>query len=292
MKKIYASLALALAAITGAQAQTSLPQVDLQSLVVIDSNQVLPATAAKLCWYCWAADASPGDSILAVAGSAVGRNGVGLVSGDQFFYADVTNGEFSATGGLYGSVYTLNANVDTNRVLTINRDISKTDSIMSLLNIVNYEADSTKWADILVVRANLVNNKTYGWWSYATVWPSDGSAAYRDTIRGNNLDYTPVIWVTGSGIKGAFSTNYDQLALYPNPANNMVSYDLDLKKASQSKVVRVLDMTGRAVLTENTGSIGVGKSTHQLDISSLPAGNYNIQVITEYSISATKFVKN
>ena len=294
MKKIYASIAVVFAVISGAQAQVALPQVDLLALPVIDSNTVLPATGKGISWYSLTNSVSPGDSISALVGGYLGNDGVGLQVGDQWFFTGV-GATLSPTGGVFGSVYTVGASgpIDTSTFICLDRDITVTDSINTLGNITNIEADSTTWISLLVPRASLIPGHVYGWFSYIAVWPQDGSAAYRDTIRGNNFAYIPVYWVNnGVGINEAVSTKYDQLALYPNPANNTVSFDLDLKKASQSMVVRVLDITGRAVLTESTGFVGEGKSSHKLDIAKLPVGSYSIQVITEYNISATKFVKN
>lgn len=290
MKKIYAAAALILAAFT---AQAQLFQVDLEALAVITENQNLnPTTGKGISWYSIINQTNPFDSIQGGVFIRTTGAGSGLETNDQVFYATPTS-TLAPSGGVMGYVRTISQPVDTGLIFAVDGNLEATDSVNVLLNIANYEADSTTWSSILVERQNLVIGQVYGFFAYATVWPQDGSAAYQDTIRANNFDYVPVIWGPGGvGIKNGFNTNYESLDLYPNPAHNRINYSFEVKKASTYQTVKVMDITGRTVKTENFGATQAGQYNGSLDISALPAGNYSIMVITQFGVNTTKFVKN
>lgn len=291
MKKIYAAAALILAAFTG-QAQTA-PQVDLHAMPVITEYENLdPITGREISWYSIIYQTNPFDSIQGGIFIRTTGSGFGLDNGDQVFYATPTS-TLSPTGGVFGYVRQISAPVDTGLIFAVDGNLDMTDSVNVLLNIENYEAGAGTWDSILVERPNLVVGQVYGFFAYATEWPQDGSATFQDTIRGNNLEYIPVIWGPGdppTNIKG-FSTKYESLDLYPNPANSRINYSFEVKKASTYQTVKIMDITGRTVKTENFGATQAGQYNGSLDVSALPAGNYSIMVITQFGVNTTKFVK-
>lgn len=88
-------------------------------------------------------------------------------------------------------------------------------------------------------------------------------------------DITPV---------GINEINSGVLAIYPNPATNMVYVELESNIPAQS--VKVFDFTGRLVMEQN-----VSASSIKMDISSLNNGMYLLQVVTAKGTSTHKVVK-
>ncbi len=309
MKKIYTAAALIFAAFTGANAQ--LPQVDLaatapvvevgtdaqgQPALMVVENKVFPVTGTGITTN-FVLTANTFDSIRARSATFVTGNGTILVNGDKIAVANPRM-DVSAAEGLSFRVYTLSQDFEdtATSLLTVEPSLTKTDSIMSLMNIDSFENGVLRnYSNILVSRANLEVGKVYGWYSHTRAYPfdvADPASTYRDTIQGNNWAYTPIVWGQGVGIGGGFSTNYDKMDIYPNPANGRINYSADVKKASAFQTVRIMDLVGRNMVTENKGATAAGKVSGTLDISALAAGTYTIQVITEYGVSSTKFVKD
>lgn len=88
-------------------------------------------------------------------------------------------------------------------------------------------------------------------------------------------DITPV---------GINEINTGVLAIYPNPATNVVFVELERNVAAQS--VKVYDFTGRMVMEQSANGTSV-----KMDISSLTNGMYLIQVVTAKGTSTHKVVK-
>jgi hypothetical protein len=300
MKKIYAAAALFFAALTGANAQ--LTHVDLVAFVDIEDNtEINPTTGRGISWRSKFYDTNPFDSIPGLAGVCISPNGGSLVEGDKVFWLSPTS-NVDADGSAWGFVRTVSADeveIEPDydggllTLISVNSLLTATDSIESLLNIENYEADSTYFRDLLVNRADLVNGRTYGWYVYCRALPlTTGGTDYtfQDTIPANNFVYIPVIWGQGNSIN-KISTQYDAMDVFPNPVNNVINYSAEIKKASSFQTIRVIDMMGRAHITVNNGATAAGKLNGTLDIANLAAGTYQIQVITEWGVNATKFVK-
>lgn len=97
-----------------------------------------------------------------------------------------------------------------------------------------------------------------------------------------------VIWVTsfGNGLKsGNITTSGIDFAenekakfmLYPNPTKNRLSIDIQAN-LSETNEISLLDITGKKIANY---SIHKGQNTYYLDIASLPAGMYLIQIGNE-----------
>lgn len=286
MKRIYATLALLGAAVTGAFAQ----DVDLMTIPIIDSNYNMPPTGQPFSITgIFEAGTPGGDSITAAVLFAVNPGSV-LAVGDQVFYMgpDATlNDEGSATGWLYTTAEDDIIPEDVPITFAIARCFVS-DSIQTLLNIENFEADSSFFVDILVKRENLVEGQTYGWYGYCSPYPND---AYEDGDGSNNLTYTPIIWGEGSSIDELKNPKLTPLEIFPNPTTDNVSFEITFADANKSTIARILDMNGRVLSTTNFGKTAVGKRTHSVNVANLPTGMYSLQVVTDHSISVEKFVK-
>jgi hypothetical protein len=286
MKRIYMTAALLGALATGASAQN----VDLLTIPVIDSNYHMPPTGKPFTLTgIFDTNIPGGDSITASLLYAIAP-GSFLVNGDQVFVL----GPFATVSseGAIGRVFTASEDIipeDVNLVFAV-APITISDSINTLLNIPNFEADSTFFVDLLVPRQSLVVGQTYGWYGLCRPHPQ---GAYADSFRDNNFRYIPIIW-GGSGTSIADMINkptLTPLSIYPNPTVDNISFELQFSKANKSTVVRVLDIKGSAISTTSFGNAGVGAKKYSVNVAQLPAGMYSLQVITDNSISVEKFVK-
>lgn len=75
--------------------------------------------------------------------------------------------------------------------------------------------------------------------------------------------------------------------LYPNPANNMVNFTLNLNKDAQSSSIKIYNSIGEVVKVNNI-ELYKGINTIQEDISSLDAGIYFVQLTVDNYILPTK----
>lgn len=89
--------------------------------------------------------------------------------------------------------------------------------------------------------------------------------------------------VTGAGIKKMEQAKItaEQLRVYPTPANNVVHVVLQDVFVNARSVVSILSMDGRVIEAKTSA----GAKTIQLDVSKLPAGVYNIRVVTNAQVT-------
>jgi hypothetical protein len=84
--------------------------------------------------------------------------------------------------------------------------------------------------------------------------------------------------------------NKQTFSLYPNPAENILNMDLELKSADKV-VVSVINCLGQTVLVNDFGTVNSGKNTYSFDVSNLTSGAYFITVSTSEGIATSKFIK-
>ena len=111
---------------------------------------------------------------------------------------------------------------------------------------------------------------------------AEGEATVTASQRGNSQYHpaTPVaktLHVSRAGIEASGSQRF---AVYPNPAHTVVYFH---STHEQVRTVRVVSSQGREVTVPVTGS--------QMDISTLPAGVYYIQFVTENNVYNHKIIK-
>jgi hypothetical protein len=101
------------------------------------------------------------------------------------------------------------------------------------------------------------------------------------TSTGNNTDFTAKYALsTGSSITNRVASI---AKLYPNPAQNYINYEVTSRQVLQVAIVNYL---GQELLRQNNNTIQ-GK----IDIATLPAGNYQLKIVTNEGISFAPFVK-
>jgi hypothetical protein len=286
MKRIYMALALVSGLAFGANAQ-----IDLVAIPIIDTNYNMPQTGKPFSLTgIFDANTPGGDSISAAVIFALAP-GSSMVADDKVFF--LSPASTVSSQGASGWVYTAPDNIDNstgtnNLAFTVSPALQKSDSIKTLLHIANFEADSNTFASLLVPRASLVVGNTYGWYGYCAPNPE---GAYTDPVGSNNFRYVPIIWGGNTSVSEMLNPKLTPLSIFPNPATDNISFKIEFAKNNESTVARVLDISGRAITTENFGSTSLGSKQYSVNVSKLPAGVYSLQVITDHTISVEKFVK-
>lgn len=102
-----------------------------------------------------------------------------------------------------------------------------------------------------------------------------------------NLD-TQKIWINkSSAINETFSTVYESIKTYPNPAVNQLSFEYNFVN-NENAVVKIMDVTGRVVY-ENIYVNNSGNQKFDLDINSLNNGSYMLNFIVGDKTMTNKF---
>lgn len=79
---------------------------------------------------------------------------------------------------------------------------------------------------------------------------------------------------------------FKNLSVYPNPTADYTRIELDLK-ATERLTIELMDINGRVVKTESR-TFDAGTQNYELDLSSLPKGNYVIRVSGEQTLRTAK----
>ena len=75
------------------------------------------------------------------------------------------------------------------------------------------------------------------------------------------------------------------ITLFPNPATTEMNVNIDAATPIANVVVRVMDMTGRIVMNDDLGAIGIGNFRHTLNTTSLQQGGYIIEIVTDGAVN-------
>ena len=71
------------------------------------------------------------------------------------------------------------------------------------------------------------------------------------------------------------------LNLFPNPASEQVTINLEAKQAMANAKIMLFDLQGRLLLEQKVADIIIGKQQIKLDVSNMAKGNYIAVVVTE-----------
>lgn len=110
-----------------------------------------------------------------------------------------------------------------------------------------------------------------------------------DTLPENN---TACVTVTFKGATTGIAGNRKEqrhLKLYPNPANDAVTFDIALTKEEQVTAT-IRDVAGRAVVLEHYGKAKAGQHMLPMDVSGLSPGIYYAEVKAGEQLWAGKLV--
>lgn len=108
--------------------------------------------------------------------------------------------------------------------------------------------------------------------------PSTGIFNLTDT--GNNDIFVHKMSQTATGIET--NTNRNDISVYPNPANNFIDIETDLKNCYFS----LLDITGKLILREK-----IYQNKTRIDLSDYSTGLYFIQIQSDDKMTSKKFIK-
>ncbi|MBS1688849.1 MAG: T9SS type A sorting domain-containing protein [Bacteroidetes bacterium] len=84
------------------------------------------------------------------------------------------------------------------------------------------------------------------------------------------------------------TSNIGDISMYPNPAQSMANFDVKINQ-SASVSVKVYDMIGREVYSNNAGKLNSGKHTFSMSTNELANGIYIYQVIVGDETKTGKF---
>jgi PKD repeat protein len=107
------------------------------------------------------------------------------------------------------------------------------------------------------------------------------------TQWGEVEDYTVIIEEEETPNLGVTELLQENVSIYPNPATDNLSIDLS-KTGLKEFSVSLMDMSGKLLLQENV----VNNTKHELDLSSLSNGLYQLVINSGEGILVTKIAKN
>lgn len=118
-----------------------------------------------------------------------------------------------------------------------------------------------------------------------------------DAFMGNNIDDVTILFGSGeadfcseppAGINGLKEGKVG-LTIYPNPASDNIHLDFAMDRTVNNAQVRISDVTGRTVMTQNMGKVAAGEHNVTLDVSSLTSGLYFVQLNADGMRGVAKF---
>ena len=132
------------------------------------------------------------------------------------------------------------------------------------------------------IDGNTVPNTAWELWSDGTSWyPFDDVDSWELSI---SMAIIPIVCDGSTAIQ---SVNYDKnVAIYPTIANDRLN--VLISKSTQEANVQITDLSGRVVLSKKLNTMT--DHTQQLDLSSISAGTYMVNVSFENYSSSKKII--
>ncbi|MDD2577295.1 MAG: T9SS type A sorting domain-containing protein, partial [Bacteroidales bacterium] len=87
------------------------------------------------------------------------------------------------------------------------------------------------------------------------------------------------------------SLNNVSMTIYPNPAKDNATLDINLSQNSVA-TIKVVDLMGRNVIDLGTKSMKAGQNTIELNTSNLNTGMYFVNIATENGVVTKKITIN
>ncbi len=121
------------------------------------------------------------------------------------------------------------------------------------------------------------------------------SDSVKDNSLTNNISCQSVTFSGGGpnsveGISATTNNNFVK-GVFPVPATNVANFEVKLG-VNSNVTVKITDLLGRTVVTENKGSMNKGTHTVQVQTANLPQGLYLYQVIMNEEVSSGKILIN
>jgi hypothetical protein len=154
--------------------------------------------------------------------------------------------------------------------------------------------DTVYFTDTFSLATGPANGTTFQWCD--TAWGKhQGGGAYTESVTPSNNKLCKSMYVknTTTSISDLVSTGrvktMENLVVYPNPANNKISFKYDLK--GQEGTISIHDLVGRLVYQEKL-SKSSGQRELSVNVQDLAPGMYMVEVSTEESRSVGRLLIN
>lgn len=105
-----------------------------------------------------------------------------------------------------------------------------------------------------------------------------GGFAFVSGVENPRVDFRFIVEIDPPTGMSKYNSS-TELSLYPNPVEDMVHLTFSADEPTDA-TVRVLDIQGRAVLSEQLGTVS-GKHVTTLDVQALSPGMYHVLLQTE-----------
>ncbi len=88
----------------------------------------------------------------------------------------------------------------------------------------------------------------------------------------------------------AFNKDKQQVKLYPNPAQDYITFDLSLNKRSNASI-SIINTNGQLISTHQHLGLDAGNHTIKINIATFPTGQYMYRLTTDKDVNTGKFYK-
>lgn len=132
------------------------------------------------------------------------------------------------------------------------------------------------WSGTAVTGTNF-SPSTAGNGSFTIIYTYTDSNTCTSTAT-DNIVVDPCVGIVEAGTPNVFQ-------LYPNPASNRVV--ITWSAETKVNLIQITDITGRIVMTQST----LNGTQTEINISELPSGMYNVQIVEQNGVSTQRFIK-
>lgn len=108
---------------------------------------------------------------------------------------------------------------------------------------------------------------------------------------GNEATHPSLSYCSTVGIKQVNNAAAVSFGIWPNPAGEALTLDINENSGSMNNSYSVYSLDGRMIMTKKIGQIN-GNYQERIDLSSMPAGMYFVEVNANGVKSTKKFIKN
>ncbi len=158
----------------------------------------------------------------------------------------------------------------------------KTDNEINLNSyVIERSADGRNFSSIGSIRAN--NSVGVNQYNFPDIFPVKGTNYYR--LRSVDQDRL----FSFSAIRSVFQEQNHDLAIFPNPVKNNLSFMVDVEENVKA-VLQILSLDGKLYKTESIALIA-GSGRHHINVNELPQGNYILKIIFKNKVLTSSFVK-
>lgn len=124
---------------------------------------------------------------------------------------------------------------------------------------------------------------------FAVYFATYGRGVFMDTTYVTDMlneivdstDYLDIPVVDNQGL--------NSVNVFPNPAFGQANLEINVNQAGNA-IIKVYDLSGKVVLTQNMGHLQQGAVSHRLDLSDLNSGMYLVNVVIGKQSAVTKLI--